>query len=192
MTGYFVNSFIEESTGGPAFELAGANDTLLVTSAGSLVALGGGDGIDAHAPAGRRRMNEARAVECNADMQFLAREVHENQIARLEILARYGRAEPPLLVRRARQMNTRAGSGVEHQAAAIEASGGRAAPPIRLTEHPQGIGDHHAAQFRCGGKGCAMGGIDLSGRRGGARGGYSRRAGTCGQQQGGRGQQRGV
>jgi hypothetical protein len=47
MTGYFVNSFVEESTGGAAFELTGAGDTLLVTSAGSLVALGGGDGIDA-------------------------------------------------------------------------------------------------------------------------------------------------
>ncbi len=46
MTGYFVNSFIEVSSGA-AFELTGAGDTLLVTSAGSLVALGGGDGIDA-------------------------------------------------------------------------------------------------------------------------------------------------
>jgi serralysin len=45
VTAYFVNSFIEQPSG-DAFDLSGAGDTLLVTSAGSLVTLSAGDGID--------------------------------------------------------------------------------------------------------------------------------------------------
>ena len=45
MTAYFVNTFIEVPTG-DAYDLPGTGDTLLVTSAGSLVTLLGGDGID--------------------------------------------------------------------------------------------------------------------------------------------------
>ena len=45
MTGYFVNTFAETPQG-DAYDLTGAGDTLLVTSAGSLVTLSAGDGID--------------------------------------------------------------------------------------------------------------------------------------------------
>ncbi|MGD0143474.1 MAG: hypothetical protein ABSC92_09965 [Rhizomicrobium sp.] len=45
MTAYFVNSLIEQPIG-DAYDLTGAGDTLLVGTAGSLVSLSAGDGID--------------------------------------------------------------------------------------------------------------------------------------------------
>ena len=81
-------------------------------------------------------MNEELIVERNGDMQFLAGKMHEDQIAGLQVRASL-RATPnsQLLGGRARHANACVGGRIDHQAAAVESAGRRAAEPIGLAEH---------------------------------------------------------
>src|SRR5579862_5476201 len=86
--------------------------------------------VDAHASASGRRLNEALRVEGNADVQILALEMHEHQIARPQITAPHGNARMLLLLRRPRHVNTGAACGIGDQAAAVESAGLRSAVAV--------------------------------------------------------------
>lgn len=47
-------------------------------------------------------MNEAFTVDCDTDVQFLAREMHEYEIPRLQLMAANGKSGMQLFLRRPR------------------------------------------------------------------------------------------
>ena len=117
--------------------------------------------IDPDVSAGRRRMNEPVVVDCNPDVQILVRQMHEHQVARPQCAARDWRARVQLFVRGSRQSNAGAAHGVDHEPAAVESAGRRAAPAVWLAEHGTGAVDDP--------------GPTVAGRHGRWRGGRARR-----------------
>ena len=109
-----------------------------------------GERVDAYVAARRRRVNEPLAVDGDADVQFLVREVHEDEIARLHLAASDRLAEAELLAGRTRYMNAGAGRRVHNQSAAIESAGRCAAEAIRLAKHGGGGVDDVPALARQG------------------------------------------
>jgi len=91
-------------------------------------------------------MDEVLIVDDDADMQFLVREMHENEIAGAQFASRYGQAGAHLFARGARHMNSGAVRRVLHQSAAIEAARRGTAVPIRLAHHGQGETNHGRAR----------------------------------------------
>ena len=91
-------------------------------------------------------MDEAFAADGDADVQFLVREMHEYQIARLELAARDRRSRMQLFVRGTRHPNARAARRIRDQAAAVEAAGRGTAKAIGLTEHGRCEIDHDGAR----------------------------------------------
>src|SRR5665213_765188 len=101
-----------------------------------------GEPIDAYVAAAGRRMDEVLIVNDDADMQFLVREMHENEIAGTQFAPWYGQAGAYLFMRGARHMNPGAIRRVLHQSAALEAAGRRSAVSIGLAHHGQGETNH--------------------------------------------------
>src|ERR1700722_6061024 len=132
--------------------------------------------------AGGGSMNEAFAADGDADVQFLVREMHEDQIARFEFATRDRRSRMQLFVRGARHPNARAVRRIRDQAAAVEAAGRGTAEAIRLTEHGRGEFDHDGARAGGGpGRGLLGGGAGNDGGGSGGRGVLHGRGGGAGQ-----------
>lgn len=105
-----------------------------------------GEPIDAHVAARGGCVDEILIVDDDADMQFLVREMHENEIAGAQVVSRYGQARTHLLTRGARHMNSGAARRVVHQPAAVEAAGRGAAVSIWLSAHGQREANHLGAR----------------------------------------------
>ena len=95
-------------------------------------------------------MNELLLADGDADVQFLARKVHEYQITGLHLAARDRHSDAHLFRRRTRDVNSGAVRRVHDQSTAVESAGRGAAESIRLAEHGQGAIDHHYARIRRG------------------------------------------
>ena len=93
-------------------------------------------------------MYETLFVDCDADMQFLVRQPHEDQVPRLKLAPGNRHSAGKLFVRGARHANTGSGGRESHQTAAIEPAGRGAAPAIRLIKHRHGAIDHDPARIR--------------------------------------------
>jgi hypothetical protein len=83
-------------------------------------------------------MNESLIVDGDADVQFLVREVHEDEIARLQCAARNGHPGAQLFPRSTRHTKAGTGRRVRDQSAAVEPAGRGSAESIRLAEHGHG------------------------------------------------------
>lgn len=127
-------------------------------------------------------MNESLLVDGDADVQFLVREVHENEIAGAHLAARDRHSHAHLFRRRTRDTNSGAVRRVRDQSAAVESARRSAAESIRLAEHGQGAIDHYAARIPWGArrrirrlepKRCGLGLWRMAG--------LERRARACGQ-----------
>ena len=68
-------------------------------------------------------MNESLLVDGDADVQFLARQVHEHEIARPHVAARHRHSYTHLFGRRTRHGNSGAARRVRDQSAAVESAG---------------------------------------------------------------------
>ena len=90
-------------------------------------------------------MDEVLIVDDDAHMQFLVREMHENEIAGTQFTSRYGGACAHLFVRGAWHMNAGAIRRVLYESAAVEAAGRGAAVSIGLAHHGQGETNHIGA-----------------------------------------------
>ena len=97
--------------------------------------------IDPNVPAGSRCVNKPLGVDCNPDVQILVRQVHENQVARLQCAARDGRPRVHLFSRGSRQLKAGAAHGVYDEPAAVESAGRSAAPSVGLAQHGTGAID---------------------------------------------------
>jgi hypothetical protein len=97
--------------------------------------------IDPNVSAGSRCVNEPLGVDCNPDVQILVRQVHKNQVARLQCTARDWRPGVHLFSRGSRQLKAGAAHGVYDEPAAVESAGRGATPPVRLAKHGTGAID---------------------------------------------------
>jgi hypothetical protein len=102
-------------------------------------------------------MNESIAVDRDSDVQLLACQVHEHEVAGLQVGSRDRRARLKLFLGGSRQLYSSAAGGVHHESAAIEPPGRSTAVSIRLSEHgrgaryDQGPRIHGLGRPRCGG-----------------------------------------
>ena len=87
-------------------------------------------------------MNEAIGVDHDTHMQFLVGQVHEDEIAHLQLAARHRHSGAELFLGRARHANTGATGRIGHQSAAVEPAGRGAAVAILLADHGPGEIDH--------------------------------------------------
>jgi hypothetical protein len=86
-------------------------------------------------------MNKPLGVDCDPDVQILVRQMHKNQVARLQCAARDRRPRMHLFSRGSRQLKAGAAHGVYDEPAAVESAGRSAAPPVRLAKHGTGAID---------------------------------------------------
>lgn len=93
-------------------------------------------------------MNESLAVKGDADMQFFAGEMQEDEITLAHCAARNRPAGCQLFPRSTRHANARAARGVYDKPAAVEAAGRSASEAIRLAEHGHGVADQKRAAAR--------------------------------------------
>jgi len=93
-------------------------------------------------------MNEAIGVDGDADMQFLVRQVHEDEIAPLQLAERHRHSGAELFLGRARHANAGAAGRIGHQSAAVEPAGRGAAEAILLADHGDGEIDHDGPWIR--------------------------------------------
>src|SRR5688572_26783429 len=117
--------------------------------------------VAAHGLAGGGRVHEPAVAQVNPHMVvLLAFLVEEDQVAAAQLARRDDLGAEALLLGVARQPHARLPVAVLHQAAAIEARGGRAAVAVGLADH--------LCSKRC--SGIRRGGLFLRNRRGGATG----------------------
>src|SRR5579862_7553838 len=93
------------------------------------------EGVDAYAPAARGRVDETHAIQRDADVQLLARQVEKDQIPARQRCPLNGHAGLELLLGGAWHREPRRACRIPHEAAAVEAAGCIAAIAIRLAEH---------------------------------------------------------
>jgi len=93
-------------------------------------------------------VNEALVVDDDADMQFLVRKMHEDQIAGAQFVAQHGHSRGQLFRRGTRHVKAGAIRRVGDQPAAVEAAGCGTSETIRLAEHGQGDIDHDCMNIR--------------------------------------------
>ena len=93
-------------------------------------------------------MYETLFVDCDADMQFFAGQLHEDQVPRLQLAPGNRHAAGSCSCGGARHANTGSGGRESHQTAAIEPAGRGAAQAIRLIKHRHGAIDHDPARIR--------------------------------------------
>jgi hypothetical protein len=97
--------------------------------------------------AGGRSMDESIAVDGNPDVQFLARQMHEYEVAGLEFAPGDRRPCTQLLLCGSWQLNPRPAGRVYDETAAVEAAGCGAAVPVRLAEHGRGAVDYQSSSI---------------------------------------------
>ncbi|MEA3198243.1 MAG: hypothetical protein QOF32_2295 [Gammaproteobacteria bacterium] len=93
-------------------------------------------------------MNESLAIEGDADMQFLVREMHEDKITLMHLAASDRLADAELFQRGTRHMNACTPRRIFDQSAAVEPARRGAAESIRLAEHGFGEVDHEDPWIR--------------------------------------------
>jgi hypothetical protein len=93
-------------------------------------------------------VNETLFVDGDTDMQFLVREPHEDEVARLKLVPGNRHSAGELLVRGARHAEAGAAGRVRDQTAAVESAGRGATPVIRLAKHGHGAINHDRSWIR--------------------------------------------
>ena len=93
-------------------------------------------------------MNEALLIDDDADVQFLVREMHEDEIAGAQFIAPHRHSGAQLFQRGTRYLDAGIVRRVEDQSTAVEAAGSGAAKSIRLAEHGHGAANHDRSQVR--------------------------------------------